>query len=442
MRNVTRLVVLTAICLGVTVASFVAGFGTGYIVADTDGLRAVLAPTPVSSPAPAPTTTSADGDGGENAAAEPQPTPLPIPVPATTPQTEDEQAFAIFWEAWRLVQEHYYGDLPGMRDVSYAAIRGMLSTLDDDYTAFIEPNFAAVLSEDATGEFEGIGAFVGMDENGDLEIVSPFEGGPASKAGLQPGDRVLAVDGEPLAGRTLYESISLIRGPAATDVVLLVQRDGVPEAFEVIVTRARLEIPITEVKMLEEQVGYIRLFEFSATASQLVEDGLLDLLGQEPTGIILDLRQNPGGWLDQSVEVADLFLDDGVVLFERWSDGRERVFESRAGGVAEVVPLVVLVDRGSASASEIVAGAVQDRGRAILVGEATFGKGSVQQPFSLSDGSELRVTIARWFTPGDRAIHGEGLRPDIEVAAPAEDDADPSTDPQLDRAIDYILKGE
>jgi len=317
----------------------------------------------------------------------------------------------------------------------------MLSTLGDEYTAFIEPEPAAILAEDATGKFEGIGAYVGMNEEGILEISGVFEGGPADRAGLRKGDRVLAVDGVSIIGISLYEAIGRIRGPAGTQVTLLIEREGVERPFEVRIVRERLEIPIIDVEMRDDGVGVIRLHEFSATAGELVEKGVEELLSEGAQGIVFDLRYNPGGWLEQAVEISDIFLDDGVILFERWSDGRERVFEAHPGDVGEDVPLVVLVNGGSASASEIVAGALQDHERAVLVGEHTFGKGSVQRPFTLSDGSELRITIAHWFTPGNRAIHNEGLTPDIEVPWPEEGVPD-GTDPQLDRAVEYLLTGK
>jgi carboxyl-terminal processing protease len=209
------------------------------------------------------------------------------------------------------------------------------------------------------------------------------------------------------------------------------------------VTRARLDIPIVETEMRDDGVGYVRLYDFSATASESLEEGLEELLKQDPKGIVLDLRQNPGGWLDQAIDVADLFLAENVVAVERFSDGGEREFTASSGDIAEDIPLVVLVNNGSASASEIVAGALQDHERAPLVGVTTFGKGSVQRPFALSDGSELRVTVALWFTPDDQRIQGEGLRPDIEVPWPDEErEEDPEQDPQLQRAVEYLLAGE
>ena len=437
MRNVIRFILASAVVVGLVAIAFLAGFGSGYLLADGNVL--VARPQSVSTATPSAPLETATEDPTPKLTSTSTPS-----TPVDTVPVDEGEDFQLFWEVWDLVQRDFYGDIPDMQEITYAAVRGMLGTLDDDYTVFVEPQSAAILSEDATGEFEGIGAFVGLDEDGKLEIVVPFEGGPADSAGLLAGDRVLEVDGEPLFGKSLYESINLIRGPANSQVALLVERQGVSEPFAVTLTRARLEIPITEVEMRDDGIGYIRLHEFSATADRLMAEGLEELLEQEPLGIVLDLRQNPGGWLDQAVDVADLFLDEGVVLTERWSDGTEQVFESRSGDPAESVPLAVLVDRGSASASEIVAGALQDRERAILVGEKTFGKGSVQRPFALSDGSELRVTTARWFTPNDQAIHGAGLIPDIEVLWPEQDDADTDldTDIQLERAAQYLRTGE
>lgn len=433
MRNVVKLVLAGTVLLMLTAGVFLAGFGSAYLLTGSGVLPTWSASAPEVAPPPPPTRVEVEE--------EPDAAPTPTPVPIPTPANEEEETFQLFWEVWDLVQRHFYGELPDMQALTYAAIRGMLSTLGDDYTAFIEPSVAAIISEDATGEFEGIGAFVGLDEEGKVEIVEPFEGGPADQAGIRAGDRVLEVNGVSILGVTLYEAIGLIRGPEGTEVTLLIEREGVAEPFKVTVTRARLEIAITDAEMRDDGIGYIRLYDFSATAGERMEEELEELLAQDPQAIIFDLRGNPGGWLDQAVEVADLFLDDGAILIERWSDGRERSFEAQPGDVGEDVPLIVLVDGGSASAAEIVAGALQDRERAVLIGELTFGKGSVQRPFTLSDGSELRVTAALWFTPNDRAIHGDGLAPDIEVPWP-EDEVAPDVDPQLERAVEYILSGE
>ncbi|MCS7284046.1 MAG: S41 family peptidase [Anaerolineae bacterium] len=370
---------------------------------------------------------------------------LPISLPFVTPQppaaTEAGpscEEFGLYREVWDIIRQEYYGEIPDDQTILYGAIRGSLQTLGDEYTSFIEPKIARILAEDASGEFEGIGAYVRMREDGKLEISGIIPGTPAEAAGLKAGDRVLAVDGQSIVGYSLYEAIALIRGPAGTQVTLLIERPGEEETFEVTVTRARIEIPQVEAKMLDENIAYIRLYEFSANATRQMRNALDDLLRQKPRGLVLDLRNNPGGWLDQAIEVADLFLDKGVVMIERTAEG-ERVFQTRSGQIAESIPLVVLVNGGSASASEIVAGAIQDRGRGVLIGERTLGKGSVQRPYRLSDGSELRVTIARWYTPNDREIHGEGLKPDIEIPWP--EDTPEGQDPQLERAIQYLLTG-
>jgi carboxyl-terminal processing protease len=214
------------------------------------------------------------------------------------------------------------------------------------------------------------------------------------------------------------------------------------DPFEVEIVRASIDIPVVEYEMRPDGLGYVSLFDFSSDASVKLEEALQELLRQNPKGVILDLRGNPGGWLNEAVLTTGLFVpEDTLVLIERFKDGAERPYFSSNRPVAPDIPLVVLVDGGSASASEIVAGALQDHGRAVLIGETTFGKGSVQWPHELSNGAELRVTVARWFTPNDRAIHGEGLEPDIPVEITGED-LDAERDPQLERAVEYLLSGQ
>lgn len=436
-RTAFKFLLVTVIVLILAVGMFAAGFGSAYLLTGQGaGLMAPSASAPASPTAfPNPSAEPQEGRPTEETDRTPSSTPVP--------QNDAQESFQLFWEAWDLLQRNYYGDVPDLQEITYAAIRGMLDVVDDKYTAFIEPDVAAILEEDASGEFEGIGAFVDLDESGKLVIVDTFEESPAQEAGLEPGDRVVAVDGESIVGDAVYEAIGKIRGPADSEVRLTVEREGTPEAFDVMVTRARLEIPIVEAEMRDDGVAYARLREFSATASASLENELETLLDQDPEGVILDLRQNPGGWLDQAIDVADLFLGENVVAIERFSDGSERRFRARGGDLAESVPLVVLVNGGSASASEIVAGALQDHGRAPLIGVSTFGKGSVQRPFNLSDGSELRVTVALWFTPDNQRIQGQGLRPDIEVPWPEEERREnPDQDPQLERAAEYLLEGE
>ncbi len=346
--------------------------------------------------------------------------------------------FAVFYEAWRLVQTQFDGDIPVNEDVLYSAIAGSLETLDDEFTRFIPPDVAARLREDAAGSVEGIGAFVRENEEGQFEIVRPIPGQPAEKAGLLPGDIVTAVDGLPMDGVSFDEVIMLVRGPRGTDVTLTILREGEPEPLEFVITRVRFEIPTVEYEMLDNGIAYIHLQEFNQTATEKTIAALEELLAQDPQALIFDLRDNPGGFLNQSVAVADIFLPENVVLFERNRAGLDQTFRADDGDVGELITLVVLVNPGSASASEIVAGALQDHGRAVLIGETTFGKGSVQQVHELSDGSEMRVTVARWYTPNNNSIDKAGVTPDIEVpmAFDAEEDV------QLQRAIEYILEGE
>ncbi|OQY28141.1 MAG: hypothetical protein B6243_12350 [Anaerolineaceae bacterium 4572_5.2] len=366
-------------------------------------------------------------------------TPVDDIIPAEDLTSSNESAaldIELLQEVLALLKLDFYGELPGIEELSYGAIRGMLMTLEDPYTSFISPDIADILREDTSGEFEGIGATVRMREDGYLEIVRPLPKHPAELVGLKAGDLVLTVDEQSIVGMGLYEAISLIRGPADTEVELEIARPGEKDTFFITITRARIEMPIVEAEILEEDLAYIKLTEFDANAGELVEKELRELLAQHPEGLIFDLRDNPGGLLSQSIRISDLFLDKGLAAIERDSQGEEQRFYTHTGDAGETIPLVVLVNGGSASASEIVAGALQDRGRASLIGETTLGKGSVQMPHNLSDGSQLRVTIARWFTPNDNSIHGTGLTPDIEVPVP--DDTPVDEDPQLERAIEYL----
>jgi len=350
--------------------------------------------------------------------------------------------FDIIQEVLNILTPNFYGELPDAKTLAYGAIRGMLLTLDDPYTSFIEPEIAAILNEDASGEFEGIGATVRMREDGYLEIVRPLPGHPAEAAGLQVGDLILGVDGESIVGMGLYEALGLIRGPADSEVMLEIGRpeeDGT-STFTVTITRARIALPIVEYEMLDDNIAYVRLTEFDNTASDRVEAALEELQSQNPRGLIFDLRDNPGGYLSEAIKVSDIFLDEGLIAIERDSDDNEQRFYSYDGDVGEDILMVVLVNGGSASASEIVAGALQDRQRATLIGETTVGKGSVQLPHNLSDGSQFRVTIAHWFTPEEQDIHGNGLTPDIEAPHPTDTPVD--QDPQRERAIEYLLQGQ
>jgi carboxyl-terminal processing protease len=364
-------------------------------------------------------------------------TPEPISV-AVGPTSSEQEAFYIFWESWHILERDFYGDLPDDQEMTYSAIHGVIDGLDDNYTAFLKPELAAVVREDMSGSFEGIGAVVNMNEDGQLEIVQTLEGQPAAQAGLRPGDIVLAVGDTGIEEMSVFEAVALIRGPAGSVARLTIKRQDLEDPFVVEIVRQRIEMPIVESEMLDDGIAYLKLTEFNAHAASKLRDSLQSLLAEKPRGLILDLRDNPGGFLNVSVEIGSQFVGEGPILIEKLKDGQDKDYLAQGGGLAtDDPPLVVLVNGGTASASEIVAGAIQDTGRGILIGEQTLGKGSVQLSHHLSDGSELRVTIARWFTPNGRAIHEEGLAPDIQVDI-TEEDLEAGRDPQLQRAIEHL----
>jgi len=357
--------------------------------------------------------------------------------------TQESKTFNLFWEAWGLIQQDFYGKLPNDREMTYGAIRGVIRTLNDPNTVLIEPEVAAIAREDMTGEFEGIGATVRMNEEGYLVIVQPFEGQPAAEAGLLPGDIVLEVDGVPIQGMDIFQAISHIRGPAGTKVQLLIKRLGEEKPFLVTIVRRKIEIPTVQAKVLAHNIAYLRINEFHGQATAQVRRALRSLLEKEPVGLILDLRNNPGGLLDAAIDVSNLFLEpDQVILIELRKNGERHIYKAKGRPLAPDIPLVVLVNGGSASASEIVAGAIQDNHRGILLGEQTFGKGSVQIPHRLSDGAELHITVAQWLTPSGHALKdGNGLLPDIPVPMTSRD-FQIGRDPQLNRAIEYLTSGK
>lgn len=461
-------ILILLVGLGMGVVGFLAGRATAGAQPPAEPTAALVAATI--------TPTSAAG-GGETAAvaspspAQPEPSPTIPPSPTTAPTVEPPTAepataapeptaapapsgesplggadFTTFYEAWELITGEYDGALPPSDEVIQSAIAGSLETLDDDYTRYVPPAIAERMRQDMEGAVEGIGAFVQENDDGLFEIVRPIDGQPADLAGLKPGDVIIEVDGQSVLDMSFDEVILIVRGPEGTTVVLKVAREGEAEPLAFTIVRTRFEVPVVEYEMLPAEItggaaiGYIHLTEFNRNAEEKLLEALNALLPQQPVGLVFDLRDNPGGFLDQSVAVADAFLPDGVALFERNIRGLDQTFTTDNGDLAESIPLVVLVNAGSASASEIVAGAIQDRGRAVLVGETTFGKGSVQQVHTLSDGAELRVTVARWYTPDNHTIDGEGITPDFEVESP--EDLGGVEDGQLRRAVEYLLTGQ
>jgi carboxyl-terminal processing protease len=347
----------------------------------------------------------------------------------------DEDLFAPFWETWDIVHEEYVDqpvdDLALMR----GAIEGMLEALGDKHTSYMDPEEFKQANESLEGEYEGIGAWV--DITGDyVEIVSPMRGSPAYEAGLQPNDKVIGINGEDMTGIPGDLVLQQILGPAGTDVTLTIQRED--EVFDVTITRQHIIVPTVDYEMLEDNIAYVALYNYGENSSAQVREALQELLPQNPDGLIFDLRDNGGGYLSTAIEVVSEFVGSGVVMYEEYGDGTTYSYEAIPGGLATDIPLVVLINAGTASASEITAGAIQDLGRAPLVGVTTYGKGSVQSWIALENNAGgVRVTISRWLTPDGRQISEVGLEPDYMVEM-TEEDYENGDDPQLDKAIEVL----
>ncbi|KAF0108253.1 MAG: carboxyl-terminal processing protease [Anaerolineaceae bacterium] len=355
-----------------------------------------------------------------------------------TPE-ELQATFAPFWEAWQIVHENYVDQPVDDAVLVDGAIQGMMDSLGDPHTTYMNPQEYKDATTQLQGSYAGIGAYV--DTDGEfLTIIKPIPGSPAEAAGLQPGDIILAVDGMDVTGVAPEAVRQKVLGPAGTQVTLTIRR-GEQEPFDVVITRSTIVIPSVESKMLEDNIGYIKIAIFGESTASNFHDQLGEIMAQNPRGLIIDLRDNTGGYLDAAIVIASEFIPSGdVVAYEQYGDGTKTPFEAIPGGLATDpgLPVIVLVNGYSASASEIVAGAIQDTGRGKLLGETTYGKGSVQSWFPLSNNGAVPVTIARWLTPNGRTIDKLGLTPDVEVALTADDYA-AGLDPQLEAAIQLLL---
>jgi carboxyl-terminal processing protease len=318
-------------------------------------------------------------------------------------------------EQWRSLRRDVLAKSYGSTKEAYEAIRGMLGSLDDPYTRFLDPREFKEMQIDTSGELSGVGIQLSLDkETKNLVVVSPIEGSPASRAGVQPKDVIVAIDGKPTKGMSTEDAVKLIRGQAGTSVTLTLKRKA--QTLEVPLTRERIELHAVDHQINTSadgvKVGYIRLKQFNATATKDMRQAVKDLEEKGAQGYVLDLRSNPGGLLMASVEIARQWLNEGTIVSTKTRDGIQDV--KRANGRALTSkPMVVLVNEGSASASEILSGALQDNNRAVLVGQKTFGKGLVQSVRGLSDGSGMTVTIAKYLTPSGRDIHKYGIAPDV-----------------------------
>jgi carboxyl-terminal processing protease len=371
-------------------------------------------------------------------------------VPTKEPSSEEiqpdrinalsrDELFAPFWEAWEIVHDQYIDQPVDEVLLMRGAITGMLEALGDRHTTYMDPDQFIQANIPMDGEYEGIGAWVDTTTEY-LTIISPMADSPAERSGLLPGDQVIAIDGEDMTGIDGSLVIRRILGPAGTDVILTIVREGEPEPFDVTVTREKIILVSVESEMLDDEIGYVQILTFGAETRQELRKNLNEILEQEPAGLVVDLRNNGGGFLTTAVDVASEFIGKGIILYEDYGSDQELLeFEARRGGLATDIPMVLLVNEGSASASEIVAGAIQDNERGPLVGTVTFGKGSVQNwiPLSNEQGA-VRVTVARWLTPNQRQISEVGLEPDYLVEL-TEEDFENELDPQLDKAVEVLL---
>jgi carboxyl-terminal processing protease len=399
-----------------------------------------------------------------------RPEPLAVPdrlgsLTTDTPPT-GRANLETFDEVWKMIQEQYYRGPVDQEKLLYAAIKGLVGALEDENSRFLTPEENEPTRSQMEGHFDGIGVWISTEENV-LRVIAPMDGSPAQRAGIQAGDVIIGIDGRDVTGLKPDESLPLVRGQAGTRVRLTIRRPGQPTPLEIEVERARIEVDAVTYQVLDGNIGYIRATVFGDKTTPQLDAALKDLQAKNVRGIVLDLRNNGGGWVSSAREMLGRFLPDGVALVER-SRGGERVDTvlTSAEVRAYEVPLVVLVNGGSASASEIVAGALKDRGRATIIGERTYGKGSIQQVRDFGDNSSLRLTTAVWLTPDKHTIEKDGITPDL-IIGPAGEPADeilrnsqlrprlpralgPANpdgrtgppDHQLERARQFLLTGE
>jgi carboxyl-terminal processing protease len=436
-RSPAAAAVLIAVLLLFGAATFVAGLAVGN--------GEVASADPSATPAPSVTVPSE--------AATPQPTPGPTPILETITCAEASEAFAVLCETYAQIKSDYVDEVSDEELVD-GAVRGMIEYgLEDPYSGYLPPSQYSEALDDLSGEFSGIGAEVGMENLADSDdlaactvvtttcvmvIVAPLDGSPAEEAGLRPGDQVLEVDGTSTLGESLSTLVFEVRGESGTDVTLSVRRDD--EELDITITRAVIELQEVNAEMLEDGIGYIALTSFTDRATDLFRDALTSLLDQGATGIVFDLRSNPGGYIVAAQGIASQFVPSGELLFTVESGDDVDEWRSESGvAQTDAIEVIVLVDGGSASASEIVATALQETGRATILGEPTFGKNTVQIWRDLPNGGGLRLTTDRWFTPEHNSAAPDGIQPDVVVEAP--DDPASEADPQLDRAVETLRDG-
>ncbi len=347
---------------------------------------------------------------------------------------------ALFEQVWNTIEDRYVDTPSDPEALLYGALKGLVAGLHDPYSRFLDPTETTEFNKELNGSFEGIGAEIGI-KNNQITIIAPLPDSPAAQAGLRASDRVLAIDTTDTSGMSLESAVAMIRGEKGTDVVLTVVSDGEREPHDVTITRDVIEVDSVTWKMLDNEIAYVEINHFNSDTSTVFRSLAKDILLKNPRGMIIDVRNNPGGYLDSVIDIAGAFLDNDKTVVIEEGGGQRKEYPASSNTIFEDIPVVVLVNGGSASASEILAGALQDYNRATIVGEQTFGKGSVQDYEQFGDGSSLKLTVSRWLTPLGNSINEHGITPD-EVVPLTDEDYNNDRDPQLDRALQLLTPSE
>jgi carboxyl-terminal processing protease len=347
--------------------------------------------------------------------------------------------FNLYWELWdKLKSEYVDKDNISDKVMFYGSLRGMAASLGDPYTTFMDPKDSQDFSNDLSGTFEGIGAEVGMRDDV-ITVVSPLSGSPAEKAGLKAMDKILDINGESTVNMSVDKAVSKIRGPKGTKVKLTIYRQGFKETKDIEITRDTIYVKSVKTELRSDKIFVITISNFNEDTTSLFGEAVRTAIKDNPRGILIDLRNNPGGFLDSAVAIASEWLtSDEVAVSEKYSNGKEDKYYAKGSPHLKDYKTVVLVNGGSASASEILAGALQDYGRAKIMGEKSYGKGSVQTLDTFSDGSLAKITIAKWLTPKGNSISEKGITPDIEIKN-TDEDFNKGLDPQLAAAVNFLL---
>jgi len=350
---------------------------------------------------------------------------------------EEKVDFSVFWEAWDLIEKNYILGPLDRKKMVYGAVSGMVDSLGDPYSTFLTPEENSALEEDMKGVFGGIGAEVGYRDDY-ITIIAQPKDSPAERAGLMAGDRIVEVDGKSTEGLNVDDVVKMIRGEKGTSVKISITRGKDAMAFDI--TRETIIDKTVKWEMKDGQIAYIEISQFKQDTAKELDNEIGNILAQDPKGIVLDLRNNPGGYLDVVVEVASRFVDEGNVIVTEESGKNSEVYKAKGGKRFENVPMAVLINEGSASAAEILSGALKDHKLATLVGKKTFGKGLVQGISEMEDGSALKITVAKWLTPNGNNINKDGIAPDVEVDY-SMDDFKADKDPQMDKALELVRGG-